>query len=116
MTSPLKQIISEMIEQKLTENKSGSLHTELKKLGDTHYQAGGSGSESKTTFRGARNTNFDAIHKQITGSGHKKVYSDRDTTEYHKNLNDGKNTSKITVTHDGKHVYSVGTITQLNRY
>ncbi len=116
MSSKLKQVIAEMLEEKLTENKATSLHAELKKLGDTHYQAGGSSSETKTSFRGGKNDHFDTIHKMIVADGYKKVYSDRDTTEYQKQVAGGKSTATVVINHNGKNVYSVGTITRMERY
>lgn len=116
--SELKKVIMEMAVAKLSEAevKQTPLHSELKSLGQHYYEGGGSGSESKTMFRGPKNTHFDKVHKMITDRGYKKVHSGRDGTEYHKDLNGGRNTAKVTVTHDGKHVYSVGTITNLNHY
>lgn len=115
--SKLKQIIMEMAVSKLSEAevKQTPLHSELKKLGDTHYQDG-NGSESSSLFRGSKNAHFDTIHKMIQDRGYKKVYSGQGETEYHKSLNGGKSTAKATVRHDGKHVIRVGTITNLNHY
>ena len=52
----------------------------------------------------------------LTDRGYKKVHSSRDGTEYHKNLDGGKQTAKAVVTHEGKHVYRVGTLTYRNHY
>ena len=117
--SELKQVIMEMAMSKLAEAEvqHPPLHGELKKLqNDTYHEAGGSGSVSTTMFRGPKNTHLDKIHKMVTDRGYKKVYAGRGEAEYHKQLNNGKQTAKVTVTHDGKHVYSVGTITNLNHY
>ena len=117
--SELKKVIMEMAVAKLSEAevKHPPLHSELKDLHkDTYHENGGSGSVSTTLFRGPKNTHLDKVHKMITDRGYKKVYSGRGETEYHKDLNGGKQTAKVTVNHDGKHVYSVGTITNLNHY
>ncbi len=117
--SELKQIIMEMAMSKLSEAEvqHPPLHGELKKLqNDTYHEAGGSSSVSTTMFRGPKNTHLDKVHKMVTDRGYKKVYSDRNGTEYHKDLAGGKQTAKVTVNHDGKHVYSVGTITYRNHY
>ena len=117
--SELKRVIMEMAAAKLAEAevKHPPLHSELKDLHkDTYYEGGGSASVSKTLFRGPKNTHLDKVHKMITDRGYKKVHADRDGTEYHKNLDGGKRTAKVNVTHDGKHVYSVGTITYRNHY
>jgi hypothetical protein len=113
--SGLKQIITEIVMSKLAEVTHPPLHSELKKLGNTHFQPG-NGSESSSLFRGGKNTHFDTVHKMATDRGYKKLYSRGGDTEYHKDLNGGKETAKITVRHDGKHVYSVGTITYHNHY
>jgi hypothetical protein len=117
--SKLKQIITEMATAKLSEAgiKHPPLHSDLKKLhNDIYYEGGGSASVSTSRFRGKKNDHLDKIHKMITDRGYKKVVSGNGTTEYHKDLNAGKRTAKVTVAHDGKHVYSVETITNLNHY
>lgn len=117
--SELKQAIMEAVKAKLAAPavQHPPLHSELKDLQkDTYYEGGGSASVSKTMFRGPKNTHFDKVHKMILDRGYKKVYSGRDGTEYHKDLDGGKKTAKVNVTHDGKHVYSVGTITYRNHY
>lgn len=117
--SELKKVIMEMAVAKLSEAevKHRPLHAELKDLHkDTYYEGGGSASVSTTMFRGPKNTHLDKVHKMILDRGYKKVYSDRNGTEYHKNLDGGKQTAKVNVNHDGKHVYSVGTITYRNHY
>jgi hypothetical protein len=96
--------------------KTVSIHAELKKLCDTYFQNGGSSSVSKSFFNEPKNTYFDNVHKLIIDRGYKKVYSNYGDTEYHKDLNAGKNTAKVTVTHNATHVYSVSTITYLNHY
>lgn len=116
--SELKRVITEMVMAKLSEAevKHRPLHAELKDLHkDTYYEGGGS-TEAKTLFRGQKNTHFDKVHKMVTDRGYKKVYSDRNGTEYHKDIEGGKQTAKVNVSHDGKHVRSVGTITIRNRY
>ena len=101
---------------KEVEGKLAPLHSDLKNIHNDTYYEGGNGSESRTLFRGGENTLFDTVHKMITDRGYKKVQSGRDNTEYHKDLNNGRNTAIVTVIHNGKHVYSVKTITQLNHY
>lgn len=98
------------------ETQPTPLHTELKSLGQHYHEPGGSGSVTNTLFRGPKNDHFDKVHKMITDRGYKKVYTGRGEVEYHKELNGGRNTAKATVNHDGKHVYSVGTITYHNHY
>jgi hypothetical protein len=117
--SELKKVIMEMAVAKLSEAevKQTPLHSELKDLHkDTYYEGGGSASVSTTMFRGPKNTHFDKVHKMILDRGYKKVHADRNGTEYHKDLDGGKKTAKVNVNHDGKHVYSVGTITYRNHY
>lgn len=106
---PFKQFVIE-------EAKPAPLHSELKALGQHHHEPGGSSSVTNTLFRGPKNDHFDKVHKMLTDRGYKKVYSDRHGTEYHKHLDGGKQTAKASVNHDGKHVYSVGTITYRNHY
>lgn len=98
------------------ETKPTPLHTELKSLGQHYHEPGGSSSETRTYFRGPKNDHFDKIHKMMTDRGYKKVHSSRDGTEYHKKLDNGKQTATAVVTHDGKHVYRVGTLTYRNHY
>lgn len=114
--SNLKQIITEMAIAKLSEETQRPLHAELKDLGNTYFENGGSSSVSTTMFRGPKNTHFDKIQKMILDRGYKKVYTGKNHVEYHKELGGGKRTAKVDINHDGKHVYRVGTITYLNRY
>ena len=106
---PFKQFVTE-------ETKPAPLHSELKALGQHYHEAGGSSSVTNTFFRGPKNDHLDKVHKMLTDRGYKKVYTGRNGSEYHKHLDGGKQTAKATVTHDGKHVYSVGTITYRNHY
>ena len=117
--SELKQIIMEMAMSKLSESEvqHPPLHGELKKLqNDTIHEAGGSSSISTTLFRGNKNQHLDKVHKMLTDRGYKKVISHQTDSEYHKPLDGGKRTAKASVRHDGKHVYSVNTITYRNHY
>lgn len=93
-----------------------NFHSQLKALGKSFYQHGGSSSVSTTRFQGDKNNHLDTIHKMVTNDGYKKVHSDTYGTEYHKKLNDGKRTAQVKINHNGSHVYSVDTITYLNHY
>jgi hypothetical protein len=107
------------LNKKLTEAevKHPPLHGDLKKIhNDTYHEPGGSASVSTTRFRGPKNAHLDKVHKMVTDRGYKKVRTDRNGTEYNKDVNNGKQTAKVTVNHDGKHVYSVETITYRNHY
>ena len=100
------------------ENKLIPLHTDLQTLdGRKHYNPG-YGSVSTTSFLGPKNTHFDEIHKMITDRGYTPLRRQGEhEMEYQKDINGGRNTANVKVTHDGKkHVYSVETITKLNHY
>ena len=113
----IKETINEIVRAKLSENTVKPLHAELKELDkNAYYQGGGGSSVSTTLFRGPKNTYFDKIQKMATDRGYRKAITERNLTEYHKDLDGGKRTAKIGIRHDGKHVYGVDTITYRNHY
>lgn len=105
----------------LTENTVKPLHAELKELGNTYHENGGSSSVSTTRF-GNKNQHLDKVHKMALERGYKLVSpsskNNGGVSSYRKDLDGGKQTAHLDVNHlpGEKHVYSVSTITYRNRY
>jgi hypothetical protein len=105
----------------LTEDTIKPLHAELKELGNTYHENGGSSSVSTTRFRD-KNQHLDKIHKMALARGYKLVSPSSNhngkVSNYRKELDGGKRIAHLDINHypGEKHVYSVDTITYRDHY